>query len=191
MASTNQIKVTFTLDESDLAYFRDLFKKVRKNASAADREQTVADVKALIGRVRSAKKMPHFVMEAVGTLEALIGMLEDADYQLPPKVGNEILAALAYFSNPHDLVPDTIPGLGFLDDAIMVKFLEDQFQYEIAGYRKFQRFREGANVRPWAPGAGDRLSKRLVEKRKEIRQEIAHREAGASPRRRLSDLISW
>jgi len=190
MAST-QLKVTFTLDESDLAYFRNLFKRVRKQGATVDGDKAIADVRELIERVRGAKRMPSFVLEAVATLESLIEMVEDEDYKIPAKIRSEVLAALAYFSNPEDLVPDTIPGMGYLDDAIMVKFLEEQFQYEIAGYRKFKRFRDGANVRPWAEGAQERLSKRLAEKRKAIRAEIAQRQSGASPRLRLSDLISW
>ena len=29
-----------------------------------------------------------------------------------------ILGALVYFCDPEDLIPDNIPGLGYLDDAI-------------------------------------------------------------------------
>ena len=189
--ATTSLKITFTLDEKDLAYFRDLFKKVKKHGSGLDADKVAADVKELIARVRSAKKVPSFVAEAMENLEALVGMLSDKDYALPAKIANEVLAAVAYFSNPQDLVPDTVPGLGYLDDAIMIKFLEDQFEHELAGYKKFCRFREGANVLPWAAGASERLSKRLAEKRKEIRAEIARREAGGGSRTRLSDIIRW
>ena len=189
--ATTSLKITFTLDENDLLYFRDLFKKVKKQGSKLDADRVATDVKALIGRVRKEKKVPSFVNEAMDNLEALVGMLGDKDYGLPAKVANEVLAAVAYFSNPHDLVPDSVPGLGYLDDAIMIKFLEDQFEHELVGYKKFCSFREGADVVPWAAGAKERLSKRLVEKRKQIRADIARREAAGGSKTRLRDMLRW
>jgi uncharacterized membrane protein YkvA (DUF1232 family) len=128
--------------------------------------------------------MPSFVLEAIGNLEALIQMLEDKDYALPPKIAGEILAGIAYFSNPQDLVPDSIPGLGYLDDGIMIKLLEEQFEHELAGFRKFRRFRDGAEQRPWTYVATDRLPRRLAEKRKEIRAEIESCQTAAREKRR-------
>ena len=82
----------FTLDETDLAYFKDLFRKVKKTAPSSSPSKIIADVKGLIGRVRAAKKMPSFVLEAIGNLEDLIQMLEDKDYALPPKIARRVLA---------------------------------------------------------------------------------------------------
>ncbi len=186
---STRMKITFTLDETDLAYFKDLFRKVKKHAAALDRDRVVADVKNLISRVRTTKKVPSFVLDAVDNLEALIQALEDKDWALPPKIGAEILAGVAYFSNPQDLVHDSLPGLGYLDDAIMIKFLEEQFEHELAGYRKFRRFRDGAEQRPWTEVAADRLPRRLAEKRKELRAEIENRQVAAREKRR--GLFGW
>ncbi len=187
--ATTSMKISFTLDETDLSYFRDLFKKVKKHGAELDREKVVAEVKALISRVRAAKKIPNFVLDAIGNLEDLIKMLEDKDYALPPKIAADILAAVAYFSNPHDLVPDTLPGFGYLDDAIMIKFLEEQFEHELAGYRKFTRFRDGAEQRPWTGVASERLPRRLAEKRKELRAEIEKKQVAAREKR--PGLFGW
>ncbi|MCC6640232.1 MAG: DUF1232 domain-containing protein [Deltaproteobacteria bacterium] len=178
------MKITFTLDETDLAYFKDLFRKVKKHAATLERDKVIADVKGLIARVRAAKKVPTFVLEAIENLEALIQAVEDDAYALPPRIANEILAGLAYFSNPQDLVHDSLPVLGYLDDAIMIKFLEEQFEHELAGYRKFRRFRDGAEQRPWTGVAMDRLPRRLAEKRKEVRAEIENRQVAAREKRR-------
>ena len=37
-----------------------------------------------------------------------------------------ILFALQYFYNPEDDIPDNVIGLGFLDDAILVRWVIDQ-----------------------------------------------------------------
>jgi uncharacterized membrane protein YkvA (DUF1232 family) len=168
-------KIGFTLDESDVSYFRKLFRTARKQVAEQDVEQVIAAVRGLISRVRSTKKTPNFVQESVAVLEDLIQMLEDPDYELPKAPRTEVLAALSYFANPQDLIPDQIPGLGFLDDAIMIKILENEFKHELWGYRQFRKFRSGAEQRPWTTVARQRLPERLRENRHRIRAEVERR----------------
>ena len=70
------------------------------------------------------------------------------------------------------MIPDYIPGLGFLDDAIMIKLVEDDFKHELWAYRKFRKFREGAEQRPWTSVARQRLPQRLSDFRKELRAKV-------------------
>ena len=170
--ASKSFKVSFTLDESDAAYFRGLYRKAKQHSSPDDRPKILKEVSGLIGRVRDAKKAPSFVIEAIAVLEDLIQMLEDEDYSVPQKVAADALAGLAYFANPEDVIPDYIPGLGFLDDAIMMKIVEDDFSHELWAYRKFRKFREGAEQRPWTRVARERLPGRLEKYRKELRAEV-------------------
>ncbi len=175
---SSKFKVTFTLDESDADYFRNLFRKAKKGAKNQRPDQIIRDAREIVKDVRSSKKTPAFVHDAITVLADLVDLIQDEAYEAPQKVRNEVLAALAYFSDPEDLIPDHIPGLGFLDDAIMVKFIEDEFRHELWGYRKFRKNRDAAEQRPWASSAKERLNERLAADRKKIRAEIAEREAG-------------
>lgn len=170
--TTSTFKVTFALDDEDVAYFRQLFRKARKAASREDQDRILRGAKRLLGEVRRVKKTPKFVLEAMRTLEDLIQVIEDPDYDPPRAVRNQVLGALAYFGNPGDLIPDHIPVFGFLDDALMVKLMEQEFRHELAAFRKFRKFRDGAEQRPWTSTAKSRLPERLVAERRKLRADV-------------------
>jgi uncharacterized membrane protein YkvA (DUF1232 family) len=170
--SATSFKVTFKLDEDDTKYFRSLFRKAKKAASDQDDDEILGAAHALVKSVRKNKKTPGFVVEAIETLQDLTEIIADKDYAAPAKVRNEVLAALAYFANADDLIPDDIPVLGFLDDAIMIKFVEEQFKHELRAFRKFRKFSRGAEQRPWTKVATDRLPGRLSSMRSKLRAEV-------------------
>ena len=187
----SKFKVTFTLDEADADYFRSLYRQARRGAQDLAPEQILAGARDIVKQVRASKKTPRFVIDAIEVLADLVDLIQDEDYTAPKKVKDAVLAALAYFSNPNDLIPDQVPGLGFLDDAIMVKFIEDEFQQELWGYRKFRSRRDAAEQRPWASVGRERLRERLDADRKQIRAEIAQRDARDALKRKAKGYLGW
>ena len=183
--SEKSFKVSFTLDEADAAYFRGLFKKARKSASEEDPETILKAANELVETVRKSKKTPNFVLEAIETLEDLTQLIEDKDWKASKAVVNQVVGALAYFAHAEDLIPDHIPVLGFLDDAIMIKFVEDEFRHEIRGFRKFRKFRAGAEQRPWTVVARDRLPGRLEAQRAKLRAEIDRKQKSDADKGRV------
>jgi uncharacterized membrane protein YkvA (DUF1232 family) len=167
-------KVSFHLDEEDAAYFRNLLQTARRNVAPEHVPQIIQDVRELITRVKEAKKAPRFVLDATQALEDLSQMLEDEDYALPRGVAVEALGALGYFADPEDLVPDHIPALGFLDDAIMMKLVEEEFRHELWAYRKFRSFRSGAEQQPREKLAED--PRRLEQERNRLRAKVKEEE---------------
>ena len=170
--SAASFKVTFKLDEDDAKYFRSLFRSAKQAAAEQDTEEILTAARDLIASVRKNKKTPGFVIEAIETLQDLTEIIEDEHYAAPAKVRAEVVAALAYFANAEDLIPDDIPVLGFLDDAIMIKFVEEQFRHELHAFRKFRKFHRGAEQRPWTQVASQRLPGRLAAMRAKLRAEV-------------------
>jgi len=82
------------------------------------------------------------------------------------------------------VIPDDVPLVGFLDDAIMIKFVEEEMKHELWGYRQFRKFREGAEQRPWSAVARARLPERLAKRRQEIRAKVKARQVKAQQVRR-------
>jgi len=178
----SSFKVVFNLDEDDRKYFRGLFKQARKVATQQEANEVIRAARDLVARMRAVKKTPKFVLEAVSVLEDLAAIVEDAEYEAPRSVRERILGALAYFANPGDLIPDHVPVFGFLDDALMIKLVEQEFQHELWAFRKFRTFRDGAEQRPWTQAARDRLPKRLADERAKLRAKVDLRIKKASAR---------
>jgi uncharacterized membrane protein YkvA (DUF1232 family) len=49
-----------------------------------------------------------------------------------------VLAAIIYFVNPFDLVPDFLLGIGFLDDATVIAFVMSRLGKEITKFKEFE-----------------------------------------------------
>ena len=175
MAGTS-FKVSFTLDEQDADYFRKRFRAAKKASAERDAGEIVDSAKDLVTTVRRSRKTPKFVLDAIELIEDLTQIIEDEDYRAPKPICRQVIAALAYFAEADDLIPDDIPVLGFLDDAIMIKFVEEEFRHELWAYRKFRKFRDGAEQRPWSKVARERLPGRLAAQRDKLRADVNQRE---------------
>jgi uncharacterized membrane protein YkvA (DUF1232 family) len=135
------LRVAFELHEDDLRHFRLIMREARKAARGTSPEEIVAAARSRLGDIGDTKG-PGFIVERIGKLHLMIRMLTDLDWRLPHDEAKRVLNALAYFCEPEDLIPDDIPGVGFLDDAIMVELVVRELRHEIEAYEDFCKFRE-------------------------------------------------
>jgi uncharacterized membrane protein YkvA (DUF1232 family) len=135
------MKVSFELSASDIRYFRDRLKQVRESVSPRNEPLVIRSAAKLVADAVAAEP-PDFVVERIQKLERLIEMLRDREWRLEGRDRERILAALAYFVDPDDLIPDRVPGIGYLDDAIMVELVARELTNEIDAYEDFCEYRK-------------------------------------------------
>ncbi|MFP4476872.1 MAG: YkvA family protein [Desulfatibacillaceae bacterium] len=63
-----------------------------------------------------------------------------------------LVFALLYVVNPFDLIPDAIPGIGLLDDALVMGIALRMVQEELARYREWRAARDAGPEGADAPG---------------------------------------
>lgn len=137
------LRVSFDLDDNDLKHFRLIMLEARKASARKAPEEIVAAAEQLLSRLATGEA-PGFVVDRISRLKTMIKMISDLDWRLPHEETGRVLSALAYFAEPEDLIPDEIPGLGFLDDAIMVELVVRELRHEIDAYQDFCEFRASA-----------------------------------------------
>ena len=135
------MKISFELSDKDLRYFRKVLQKVRKGRNSENENVILRQAEELLEEVKRTDA-PQYVQNRIGQLSKLIQMLEDKDWRLEGADRKRVLNALAYFADPDDLIPDKVPGLGYLDDAIMVELVVQDLKHEIEAFDAFVIYRK-------------------------------------------------
>lgn len=175
------IVVSFELSDSDLVHFQDMMKTAIQNTQALSEEEILSKATALCDEMEKAN-VPEFVSSRLSSLELLIDAVKDDEWQMPDDEKKDILASLAYFAEPQDLVPDHIPGLGYIDDAIMIELVIQDLSLDLDSYKAFCRFRKTEENRRGSEANVNRESW-LSAERKEIRSRLRRNKSSGSRRR--------
>ena len=86
--------------------------------------------------------VPEVFLEIWDDIKTMVALLYDwirGDYSdIPWYSLAAIAAAVAYFACPVDAVPDVIPGLGYLDDVLIIKICLDLVRQDLSKYRQWR-----------------------------------------------------
>lgn len=140
------MKISFRLSHADLEHFREVMNRAREAAQGKSSQEIVDRASELLAHVNRSNTS-DFIRDRMYVLDTLIGMVMDKGWGLVEEDRQRVIAALSYFAEAEDLIPDNIPGLGFLDDAIMVEIVSEELKHEIQAYRDFVVFRAAEQAR--------------------------------------------
>jgi hypothetical protein len=179
------MEITFELSDEDLDYFREVMVSAREKAGDIDESTVIDNARTLLHQIANSDTS-DFIRERMNRLETLIGMVVDKGWGLETEDRNRVADALAYFSEPEDLIPDDVPGLGFLDDAIMIEMVCRELKHEIQAYRDFCVFRAAESSRLGQEARDLERSDWLEERRKQLHSRMRRRRSrgkggGSSP----------
>ncbi len=163
------LRINFELGPKDIQYFRNRLAKARKNRALRDDDRVILAAEALAVKALESDP-PTFVVSRMLTLQNMVAMLKDRDWNLENDDRDRVLEVLAYFADPNDIIPDELPGIGFLDDTIMVDLASIDLAPELEAYADFCDNRDDlaaqeADARPLKV-ARDELQSRMRRRRR-------------------------
>ncbi len=171
---TMPFKLTIELSDRDLRHFRRELKKTRESVQIADDEEILGAAADLVQTMRSTD-LPDFVTERLQQLETLLAMVTDDEWPLDDDERSPVLAGMAYLCDPEDLIPDDIPGIGMLDDAVMIELVFRELRHELEAYEDFRAYRESLTKKSVLRKASDDVARKIVRRRSQLLARMRRR----------------
>lgn len=102
-----------------------------------DAQHVIAKEGKIKTKAQTLLEQPGRLLQLGRQILLLYDMLRDwwsGNHTLPWKTAAAVIAALLYFVNPFDLVPDFVPLIGYLDDAVVVGACFRLIRADLRGY---------------------------------------------------------
>jgi uncharacterized membrane protein YkvA (DUF1232 family) len=113
---------------------------------ARDKEKTGYLLDEAVAKAKRYKTVLDSVWEDLQTLLRLVGAWKNQQYQTPWRSIIIAISGIIYFVNPFDIVPDFIPGAGFLDDATVIGFVLKSIKEDIEQYIIWEKQKQNSDA---------------------------------------------
>lgn len=159
------------------------FENVLANEKYLDQDVIIEKVQDVLIKLKSASQ-EDYVVKHISKLEEMLNMLIDKKWNMSNKDKKYVLAAISYFIDENDIIPDNIPVVGFLDDCIVIDIVTEKIKHEIEAYKEFKIATKiygngnDFNVKDWVEIKRKELFSRMRSRRNKSR--TSHRTRGTS-----------
>ncbi|HEX5755190.1 MAG TPA: hypothetical protein VFY12_02390 [Arenimonas sp.] len=150
------------LGSIDVVHFNDVLHEINPDAPHLDAD-------AIASAARWLASLPGGQAEAtlrarLGRIDELHRLLCDLDWQVDAAMHQRIGRLLDYVDDDGGMIPDRLPFVGQLDDALLVELAWPALADEVEDFRDFCRFRdESGHLYGGHPTRDDWLRTRLEE----------------------------
>lgn len=117
------------------------FEKVTREASeyANDPSRARKLIESVLNKAYRHQGQLRKVWDDLLSLCRMIRAWTRGEYRtIPRKTILMAIAAAIYFLNPFDMVPDFIPGVGYLDDATVIAFVLNSIRVDVMKFLEWE-----------------------------------------------------
>lgn len=168
------LTVNIDLSDDDLKHFARAADIARQRGADLTNQQVVSAATDMLRKAHDSNP-PQFVKDRLLVLDNLIAMMRDEGWALGDGDASNVRAALVYFAATSDAIPDTVPVLGFVDDAIMIELCARELRHELDAYDDFTEFRDREAERRGMDAAAVGRADWLDSRRQELQDRMRRR----------------
>lgn len=112
-----------------------------------------------------------YVVDQINALDLMLSMMEDPTWKVSDENRESISACIKYFCDDEDLIPDSIPGIGYVDDCIIIDGAAAEAYEEMTEFKDFCKARavyargEDFSLDDWLKIRDQELGSRLRNRR--------------------------
>jgi uncharacterized membrane protein YkvA (DUF1232 family) len=147
-------------------------RKSREAVRHAEESEIIVAIGNVLEEIIDEEPLPDFVAKRIPQLDAVIRMLQDAEWNLPISERERLLAMFVYFDNPENLVPDHIPDIGYLDDIIVIELVIHELHHEREVYNDLCDYRDACEKNSQALQDSAVRRNRIDKKRQQLHQQM-------------------
>jgi hypothetical protein len=126
-----------------LPMLNDALHRISPQAPSVQIDQMATAARRVLSRYPMGTR-PAFVDSRMRAMTHLQQLADDEGWNPDPSVHECVAVLRAYLDNPDDLLPDHLPSIGLLDDALLVDLALQTLRDELADYEDFCQFRHVA-----------------------------------------------
>ena len=127
-------------DAESVARFNDLVHELYRDAPQID-ASAIASVANWL-EAQPPEQREQLLRARLDRISELEAMRRDPDWPLDPAQDRRIDLVLQYLEAEEDLIPDSMPTFGYLDDALLLELAWPVFAEDVDDYRDFCQFRD-------------------------------------------------
>lgn len=117
------------------------------------------------------------ILDSIEKLKQMLAMLTDESWDMRENNKKYVLAVLSYFCDEEGLIPDNIPGIGLLDDAIMINLVAEKLSHERDAYNDYCGYLKAYAESPMYKNKGMEPNKEdwVLARKQELRNRLKRR----------------
>ena len=112
------------------------FNNILNTPFKKDKTEILSAVECTLKDLKT-QDVEDYVEKHIQPLEDLLHLITDDKWNLSEQEKAYVMSALQYFAEEHDIIPDSIPVVGYLDDCIVIDIVVDKLKQQIKEHKQF------------------------------------------------------
>lgn len=146
----------------------------KKKSEEINAKETIETAQALLESLE-ASDPSDTIKDAIKKLRSLIEMVDDPVWDMRVKNKNYVMAVLSYFTESKQHIPNFMPELGVLFDAMMIDIVAEKLTHERDAYQDFKSFVKTYKKSPFYKGQELTKDDWVKARKKELRDRLKRR----------------